>query len=180
MAALRSRCGHYIFILWLLLSSSFFCFLSFPRLISAVADWMSTIFAWCGLSANLRCRSETCCTRLAGNTGRKKSPKIRHLGTIAQLCRAVFSQLRHISSVGNNNTSSTSPDNMVNFGPPTAEIGSLVWGTPGNFNGFCVLAALLHGTLVVGVSQLCGVEQRASPIFGRAAITLGIGPHSSL
>jgi len=26
-------------------------------------------------------------------------------------------------------------------------------GHPGNFNGFCVLAALLHGTLVVGVSQ---------------------------
>jgi len=25
----------------------------------------------------------------------------------------------------------------------------------------------------------CGVEQRALPIFGRAAITLGIGPHSS-
>jgi len=27
---------------------------------------------------------------------------------------------------------------------------------------------LLHGTLVAGVSQLCGVEQRAPPIFGRA------------
>jgi len=26
-----------------------------------------------------------------------------------------------------------------------AEIGSGVWGTPTNFNGFCVLAALLHG-----------------------------------
>jgi len=26
----------------------------------------------------------------------------------------------------------------------------------------------------------CGVEQRAPPIFGRAAITLSIGPHSSL
>jgi len=33
-----------------------------------------------------------------------------------------------------------------------AEIVSLVWGTPANFNGFQVLAALLHGTLVVGVS----------------------------
>jgi len=39
MAALRSRCGHYIFARWfLLLSSSFF-----PRIISAVGDWMSTI-----------------------------------------------------------------------------------------------------------------------------------------
>jgi len=37
------------------------------------------------------------------------------------------------------------PHNMVNFGPLAAEIVSLVWGTPGNFNGFRVLAALLHG-----------------------------------
>ena len=42
---------------------------------------------------------------------------------------------------------------MVNFGPLAAEIVSLVWGTPANFNGFRFLAALLHGTLVVGVSQ---------------------------
>jgi len=67
---------------------------------------------------------------------------------------------------------------MVNFGPLAAKIVSLVWGTPANFNGFRVLAALLHGTLAVGV-KLCGVEQRTPPIFGRAAITLGTGPHSS-
>ena len=65
---------------------------------------------------------------------------------------------------------------MVNFSLLAAEIVSLVWGTPANFNGFGVLAALLHGILVVGVS---GVEQRAPPIFGRATITLGIGTHSS-
>ena len=34
-----------------------------------------------------------------------------------------------------------------------AEIGSGVWGTLANFNGFRVLAALLHGTPAVGVSQ---------------------------
>ena len=34
---------------------------------------------------------------------------------------------------------------ISNFGPLTAEIGSEVWGTPTNFNGFCVFAALLHG-----------------------------------
>jgi len=48
---------------------------------------------------------------------------------------------------------STCPNNMVNFGSLAAEIGLVVWGTPTNFNGFRVLAALLHGTLVVGVSQ---------------------------
>jgi len=42
---------------------------------------------------------------------------------------------------------------MVNFGPLTAEIGSGVWGIPANFNGFRVLAALLHGSQVAVVSQ---------------------------
>jgi len=53
----------------------------------------------------------------------------------------------------NSNTSSTCPDNTVNFGPLAAEIRWRVWGTPVNFNGFRVLAALLYVTLVEGVSQ---------------------------
>jgi len=114
--------------------SSLFFFLScfFPRLISAVADWMSAILPYmvC-LSANLRCRSETCCTRLAENTGRKKVAKNRHLGTIAQLCRVISSQRRHVSTIGKNvlssNMSSTCPHNMVNFGLLAAEIGLPVW-----------------------------------------------------
>ena len=36
------------------------------------------------------------------------------------------------------------PPNMVNFGPSASEIGSLVCGTPENFNGFRVLASLLQ------------------------------------
>jgi len=40
--------------------------------------------------------------------------------------------------------SSTCPHNMVNFGLLTAEIDPVVRGTPANFNGFRVLAALLH------------------------------------
>ena len=99
---------------------------------------------WCGLSANLECRSEMRCSRLAANTGRKKVDKNRHLGTIAQLRRAISSELRYVSAIGkkllSNNTSSTCPYNMVNFGPLAAEIVSLVWGTPGNFNGYSVTA----------------------------------------
>jgi len=34
------------------------------------------------------------------------------------------------------NISSRCPHNMVNFGLLAAEIVSLVWGTPANFNGF--------------------------------------------
>ena len=78
--------------------------------------------------------------------------KYRHLRTIAQHCRAISSQLRHILTIGKNllssNISPTCPYNMVNFGPLAAEIVSLVLGTPANFNGFGVLAALLHGILV--------------------------------
>jgi len=42
---------------------------------------------------------------------------------------------------------------MVNFGPQAAEINPVVWGILANFNGFCVLAALLHGSQVLCVSQ---------------------------
>jgi len=88
--------------------------------------------------------------------------KNRHLRTIAQLCRAISSQLRHVSTIGKNilssNISSTCPYNIVNFGPLAAEILSLVWGTPANFNGFRVLAALLHSTLLVGVSQTAALN----------------------
>ena len=104
-----------------------------------------------------------CCARLAENTGRKKVAKNRHLGTIAQLCRAISSQLRHISTIGKKLVKQQyvlqSPHNMVNFSPLAAETVSLVWGTPPpNFNWFRVLAALLHG-IVVGVSQTAALNR---------------------
>jgi len=74
MAALCNRTGHYTFSLWFLLSSIFYLF---PRPISAVGDWMCTILlhiVW-GSGANLECRSETCCTGLAGNAGPKEIAK---------------------------------------------------------------------------------------------------------
>jgi len=49
---------------------------------------------------------------------------------------------------------------MANLGPLAAEIDPVVWGTPANFNGFHVLAALLHGSLVVGVSQTAALNRR--------------------
>jgi len=193
-----------------------------------------------------------CCKRLAGNTGRKNDAKNRHLCTIAhELCRAVSSQLRHVSTIGKNllniNISPTCPHNMANVGPLTAEIISLVWGTPANFNQFrvlpsllqrrrsaeanqtlhdvwpsprlvhyiyifgssypltefcpvqnslyfqllrsSILAVLLQSTPPASVSQalrrgtrngITELSQRAPPIFGWAAIALGIGPHSSM
>jgi len=66
-------------------------------------------------------------------------------------------RLRQVSTIGknllNSNISPTCPYNMVMFGPLAAEIVSLVWRTPANFNESRVLAALLHGTLALGVSE---------------------------
>jgi len=85
----------------------------------------------------------------------KNSPS----GAIPQLCRAIDcilatkARIDNLKKLLSSNISSTCPNNMVNFGPLAAAIGPIVWGTPANFHGFRVLAALPHGTLVVGVSQ---------------------------
>ena len=99
-----------------------------------------------------------CCLRLAANTGRKKSrqesPSGHHRTTSTGYIFATKARIdNRKKNLLSSNISSRCPHNMVNFGLLPAEIVSLVWGTPANFNGFRVLAALLHGTLVVGVSQ---------------------------
>ena len=77
MAALWNTAGHYIFALWFLLRSSFFLLLfSSPNLSGRRVDVYHTSIHMVWLSANLGCRSEMCCTRLAGNTGRKNDKKI--------------------------------------------------------------------------------------------------------
>ena len=99
---------------------SFFLFL--PRLISAVGDWMSAVLrTWCGLSVNLGCRSETCCTWLAENAGCKKSqknsPSWHHRTTLSG---CIFATKAHIDnrkkSLLKSNVCPTCPHNMVNFG----------------------------------------------------------------
>jgi len=87
----------------------------------------------------------------------KKSPKIaigHHritlLGYIFATKACTDNRKKNLLS---SNMSSRCPHNMVNIGPLTAEIGLVVWGTPTNFNGFRILAALLHGSQVVSVSQ---------------------------
>ena len=98
-----------------------------------------------------------CCTRLAANTGPKKVAKNRHLGTILQLCQAISLQLRHVSTIGKK---LVKQQYLLHMSPQYGELRPTSgWdrfvslGHPGNFNGFRVLAALLHGTIVVGVSQ---------------------------
>ena len=127
---------------------------------------MSTIrHTWCGLSANLECKSEMCCTQLAGYAGRKKSPSGHHPTTLSGYIFATKACIDNgKKNLLSSNISSTCPYNMVNFGPLATDIVSLVWGTPGGFNGFRVLAALLDGTLVVGVSQTAALNRRLTYI----------------
>jgi len=67
---------------------------------------------------------------------------------------------------------------MVNFGLLTAEISSGVWGTLATFNGFRVLAALLHGSQVVSISQTLRRWTTEGATY--AIISLGIRPHASV
>jgi len=77
---------------------------------------------------------------------RQKSPSGQHRTTSTGYIFATKARIdNRKKNLLSSNTSSTSPYNMVNFGPLAAEILSLVWGTPANFNWFRVLAALLHG-----------------------------------
>jgi len=93
-----------------------------------------------------------CCTRLAENTGCKKSPEICHLGTIALLCRAVSSQLRHVSTIGKKLVKlqyllhTSSP--LVNLVHWPLTFGRL--GHPSNFQ------QILHLGFVTAVTSLTG------------------------
>jgi len=151
MAALLCRCGHSILQLWFLLF-----FLAYSQ--QSEIGCLPYFHTWCGHSANLECMSEMCCMQLAENTGCKNDTKNCHLHTIAQLCRAIPSQLRHVSTIReknslNSNISSTCLYNMVNFAPLMAEICWQVCGTRSNFNRFRVLASLLHRRRLAEVSQ---------------------------
>jgi len=84
---------------------------------------------------------------------RQKSPSEHHRTTLTGYIFATKARIDNKKKVLSSSISSICPHNMVNFGPLTAEIGPVVWGIPANFNGFRVLAAILHGTPVLGVSQ---------------------------
>jgi len=92
-----------------------------------------------------------------------QDPINRHLGTIPQLCRAISSQLRHVSTIGKK---LVKQQYLLYMSPqygevrPTSGCDRFVsLGHPGNFNGFRVSAALLHGTLVVGIIQTAALNR---------------------
>jgi len=166
-----------------------------------------------------------CCTRLAGNTGRKnyakKLPSAHHRTSFWSY---IFATKAYIDNWKKLVKQQYLLHMSLQYGelPPTNgwdQFGSL--GHPANFNGFhiltsllqrrrsleanqtlppdlilpgavpvlpSILAALLHGTSAAGISKtlrrgtrngMTALSQREPPIFGWAAVTLGLGPHSS-
>ena len=79
-----------------------------PRLISAVGC-LPYCDTWCGLSATLECMSETCCTRLAGNTARKKSPSAHRRTTLSGYIFANKACIGNRKNFLNSNIFSTRP-----------------------------------------------------------------------
>jgi len=72
----------------------------------------------------------------------KKLPSAHYRTTLSGY---IFATKAHIDNI-----SSRCPHNTVKFGLLAAEIGPVV---STNFNGFHILAALLHGSRVVSVNQ---------------------------
>ena len=68
---------------------------------------------------------------------------------------------------------------MVSFGPLAAEIGLVVLEPQQISTGFASWQLYCTVLQQWASAKLFGVEQMAPPIFGRATIMLGIGPHSS-
>jgi len=77
---------------------SFFFFFSSPNRSHRRLDVCHTFDTWCGPTANLECRSEMCCARLAENAGPKNRQKVAIWAPSHNFCRAISSQLRHINN----------------------------------------------------------------------------------
>jgi len=123
MLALWNRTDHYIFALWFLSFFFFFFFFSSPNLSRRRLDICHTSTHGVAL-VRLKCT--------ASGSLEMKSSKNRRLGTIAQLCWAISSQLMHISTIGKN----IKQQYLLHISAQYGELQSsgwdrsLVWDTP--------------------------------------------------
>jgi len=85
----------------------------------------------------------------------QKSAKIHYLGTIAQLCRAISLQLSHLSTIGKKTFKHQC---LPHTHWRLTSVGE--FEAPRRISTvFCVLAALLHGTRVEGVSRFAALNR---------------------
>jgi len=176
MVALCNRADHYIFILWFL-SSIFFFFLAWSQ-------WphigcLPYFDTWCGPSANLECRSETCCTWLTENAGHKKIaknwPSGHHPTTLSGYIFATNASIdNRKKNLLSSNISSTSPQ----YGELRPTSG---WDRSGSLGHSCKfqrvsrLGSVTARHLVVGVSQTLRRWTEGAHILVFSALTLFVG-----
>ena len=171
MAALHSRCGHYIFILWFLLSFFFHLFSS-PKLSGRKVDVYHTsihdvalVFrmVWNLLHA-ARWKYRT-------QKWRKKIAIYAPSHNFVRLYLHNEGIVNNRKNLLNSNMSPTCLHNMANVGPTNGRdrFGSL--GTRANVNGVCVLALLLQQRCSMEIDQTLhdiwpsASLGRAPPIF---------------
>ena len=148
--------------LWIILLALFWIdsiwSIFFPRLFSAIADWMSTIlphmvWTYCEFRMYVWNLLHASRWKYRKQNIAKNSPTAHHRTTLSG---CIFATKAHIDNREKAVKQQYLPQMSLQYGAlqPTSSWDRFVsLGTPGNFNGFRVLAALLHGTLVVGVSQ---------------------------
>jgi len=84
--------------------------------------------------------------------------KVRRLRTIVQICRAISSQLRPISTIGR----IVKQQPLLHISTQYGELRRIngydrlpTFGTLANFKGFCVLASLYFHALMFGAEECC-------------------------
>jgi len=107
---------------------------------------------------------------------RQKSPSGHHPTSLSGYIFATKAFIDNRKKLLSSNMSSTCPHIMVNFGPLAAETRWRVWGTPANFNGFRVLAALLHGIPVLCVSQILRCRREGATYIRQGGHRVGHWP----
>jgi len=128
----------------------------------------------------LECRSEMCCTRLAGNAGPKHSqkfavwaPSYNFVGLYLRNWACIDNRKKNLLNI---NTSPTCPySHELRLTSGWDWFVTLVH--PCYFQR--VLAALLHGTLVVGVSQSLRRWTKGATYIRQGGHHVGHWPHSS-
>jgi len=175
MAALCNRAGHYIFALWFLSSSSSI-FFSSPNLSGRRLDV-------CHTSAHgvaLVHISNACLKCAARGSLEIRDTKNRHFGTIAHLSGCIFATRAHIDNRKKLVKQQYLSQMSLQYGElrPTCGWDLLAsLGHPCKCQRVSCLGSITARQSSSGRQPNCGVEQRAPPLFGRVAITLGIGPH---
>jgi len=93
MVARFNRADHYIFVM----VSIFLLLFFLTKSQRSETGYLPYFHTWCGLSGNLGCRSEMCCTRLAENTGCKNLASLGHPCKFQRVSRLGSVTARHSS-----------------------------------------------------------------------------------